>query len=94
MWAHHVDVTIQESAGLGSHINFFRALHANGGHSDIGADEITKSLGNNRIEGGTTWGPHTLNFRMPVDTPGVAITGLLADITDDSGFKHTLEYTF
>jgi hypothetical protein len=94
MWAYHIDVTVQESAGLGSNINFFRALHANGGHSDIGSDEITKSLGNNRIEGNTTWGPYTLDFRMPERSPGVIIVGLSTDITDDSGFQHTLECTF
>ena len=79
-----VDITIQEtSSQTGGNIDFIRGIDSAGNQSAIGSSVIVNAFGNNRVEAGAT-------FTAEVTFPGRA-SRVVIQITDDTGFVHTLE---
>ncbi len=79
-----VDITIREvSSRAGGSIDFIRGFDSAGNQSAHGASAIVNAFGTNRLEAGATF---TAEARFPGRASRVVV-----QITDDTGFIHTLE---
>jgi hypothetical protein len=77
-------ITLEETEGIGYHVNFVRLTCNNRSSQEWGASSFIAELGSNHIEGGTT-----LVFQRHYRCTGSARPQeILADLTDDFGHRY------
>ncbi len=93
-----VELRVQETAGVGGNMNFIRLdyLRATGDleeRAEIGASDIIRDLGTNRIAPSSSWQNVVIFFFRASIKKGRQLI-VTVNITDDRGNTHNLTQTF